>query len=114
MDNFYLIATGISILSFLFYGASCLIATRMVQEFERYGLSRFRILTGCLQIAGALGLLAGFFLPYVTVLASLGLALLMLMGLIVRIRIKDPVIQTLPALFYCLLNIFIFCQSLNS
>ena len=32
----------------------------MIAEFERYGLPRSRVLTAVLQIAGSVGLLAGF------------------------------------------------------
>ena len=38
----YHLANGISIALFLYYGVACLLANGMVEEFERYGLSRFR------------------------------------------------------------------------
>ena len=69
-------------------------------EFARYGLPRHRHLVGLLEILGAGGLLAGQRLPWLGQLAAAGLALLMVLGVGVRIRIKDSLLQTLPALAY--------------
>lgn len=85
----------------------------MIQEFSRYGLAKMRLLTGVLQVFGALGLIAGFYVPFLTLLASLGLGILMFMGVIVRLRIRDSLLQTSPALFFCMLNFFIFWHSLE-
>jgi len=46
-------------------------------------------------------------------LASLGLSLLMLCGLIVRIRVNDGLLVSLPALFFLLLNLYILAESLG-
>lgn len=56
MGAAYHLANVISIGLFLFYGVLCLFADGMVDEFERYGLSRFRRLTGALEVLGATGL----------------------------------------------------------
>jgi len=76
----------------------------MRKEFARYGLAHYRRLTGWLQLAGAAGLLGGLFLPFLGFAAALGLSLQMLAGVGVRIRIRDTILQTLPAAFYCVLN----------
>ena len=44
-----------SSVSFLFYGLSCLFTRYMRQEFERFGLVKFRLLTGVLEVAAAFG-----------------------------------------------------------
>ena len=75
----------------------------MRREFRRYGLARFRSLTGGLQLAGGLGLLLGFWSDLIGFSASLGLAVLMLMGFAVRRKIGDSWLQTVPAITYCLL-----------
>ena len=80
----------------------------MVLEFERYGLSKFRVLNGYLQILGALALLAGFFFLPFALAGSLGLSILMTMGLIVRIRLRDGFLKLFPAFFYMVLNMAIF------
>jgi hypothetical protein len=101
------VARAVSILAFLLYGITCVASSHMVAEFERYGLARMRVLTGSLEIAGALGLLAGYFVPWMTVLAAGGLTLLMLLGIVTRIRIRDPLVAMLPAGFFLALNLFV-------
>lgn len=102
------ILIAFSAISFLFFGYACLTAPFMVTEFERYGLSRYRILNGYLQLAGGVALLAGFFFKPLALAGSAGLAILMFLGLLVRIKIKDSVLQSAPAFIYMLLNILIF------
>ncbi|MBC7466962.1 MAG: DoxX family protein [Bdellovibrio sp.] len=101
-------------IAFFFYGSSCLSSKRMINEFERYGLAKYRTITGVLQILGSVGLMAGFFNPWFTLVASLGLMLQMFLGIIVRIRIKDSLLQASPALFFCVLDFFIFWQTLHT
>ena len=79
----------------------------MQQEYVRYGVPQLRPLVGCLQIAGALGLLAGLALPLVGQFAAAGLTLLMFFGVRLRIRIKDSFVQMLPAIFYFALNAYL-------
>jgi hypothetical protein len=43
----------LSACAFLFYGAACLFSAKLVAEFERYRLARWRVLVGSLEIAGA-------------------------------------------------------------
>jgi hypothetical protein len=95
-----------SALAFLGYGLSCLFTSHMEQEFKRYGLSKFRRLTGALEVAGGAGLLVGFVMsiPTLTLFAALGLSLLMAMGLIVRLRLRDTLLQCLPALILLVVN----------
>lgn len=100
-------------LSFLGYGISCLASSHMVREFERYGLSRFRRLTGILQFAGGLGLLAGFQFPLLGAFAAGGLALQMLLGFGVRLKIRDPFLRCLPAFLYFALNAYLLAQFLS-
>lgn len=101
------VANVLSIGLFLAYGLLCLFADGMVDEFERYGLARFRKLTGAVEVLGAVGLAVGYVYPVLTVWSAVGLAVLMMLGLAVRIRVRDPVTQMLPAAFLLLLNGFI-------
>lgn len=96
--------SALSAVSFLWYAVDCLITVRMKLEFERYGLGRYRILTGILQICGAVGLGIGYAVPLFGVLAAVGLAIQMILALGVRIKIKDGFLSSLPAVFYLLLN----------
>lgn len=84
--------------SFIAYGLLCLLTDHMVEEFTRYGLLRFRRLTGVLELLGGLGCLLGYFYYRpVFIFANMGLGVLMILGVVVRARIKDPWHQILPA-----------------
>jgi len=79
----------------------------MVNEFVRYGIPQFRKLTGWLQLLGSLGIIIGFWIDYLQIFSTIGLSLMMLLGVTVRIKIKDNLTKILPALFYFLLNAFL-------
>ena len=99
--------------SFMFYGFACLFSQHMIEEFRRYGVPQFRRLIGLLEVAGASGLLLGYLIPVVQVLAAGGLALLMLCGCILRIKIRDSAIQILPAFIFLVLNLFVLFKLTN-
>lgn len=84
----------------------------MVQEFKRYQLERFRILTGYLEVLGGLGTLIGFQYKPLFIFSTAGLGILMLMGLIVRIRLNDKTIQMLPAFILMCANFFLLVTSI--
>ena len=74
----------------------------MKTEFSRYRLNRFRIMTGALQIFASIGLLVGLEHQWLGFLAATGLSIQMAFALGVRLRIRDSLIQCLPAAFYLL------------
>lgn len=98
----------VSSISFLFYGISYFISPHMKNEFERFKLEKLALLVIILEIVAALGLLIGLWYEPILLLSSGGLALLMLLGLIVRIKLKDSLWISLPAFFYMGLNFYIF------
>ena len=71
-----------------------------------------RVIVVC-QFLGATGLLLGFVYNPLWSASSLGLALLMLCGLVVRMRSKDSLWVSLPALLYMVLNAYIFFCSIG-
>jgi hypothetical protein len=85
----------------------------MKSEFIRFGLGRLGMLIAVLEIIGAIGLLVGLWIHSVLLISSGGLAVLMFMGVIVRLKIKDSLWLSLPALFFMVLNSYIFIASLN-
>ena len=102
MFNFFCLLTAIA---FLIYGLFCIFSGHMIVEFERYRLARFRMLTGYLQILGAIGLLVGFLIsPVAGLVAALGLSVQMLLGLGVRLLIRDTLLQCLPSFGFMLIN----------
>ena len=66
-----------------------------------------------LQFLGAAGLLVGLKINIILIISSLGLAILILLGLAVRIKLKDSLWISLPALFDMSLNAYIFFQAIN-
>ncbi len=91
------ILTVVSAVLFLGYGSLVLFSGGMRAEFQRFGLARFRRATGALEVLGGLGLRVGLAVPQVLVAAAGGLALLMLLGVAVRIRVRDPLVEIVPA-----------------
>ena len=103
----------ISSLSFLIYGISWFTSPQMKSEFKRFGLEKFGLLTAVLEIGGALGLLAGLYINSILLISSGGLALLMFFGVLARLRVKDSLWVSLPALLYMVLNSYIFSVSIS-
>ena len=85
----------------------------MKQEFKRFDLEKLGLLIIVLQFTGAIGLLAGLYFKPLLLTASFGLALLMFLGVLVRIRLRDALWVCLPAVFYMLLNAYIFYATLQ-
>ena len=83
----------------------------MKTEFERYGLLRFRKLVGYLQLLGGFGLLLGLMFQPILIISSGGLALLMLLGFGVRLKMKDGFLLSLPSLIFMALNLYICIES---
>ena len=111
--SFHTIAILGSSLAFLTYGGLCLSSLSMQSEFKRFGLERLRTLTGLLEVLGGVGLLVGLKWPLALSVSSGGLALLMMAGLAVRIRIGDGVLVSLPAAALMILNVYILLESLR-
>jgi len=98
---------------FAAYGCDAIFSNRMVDEFDRYGLSKFRVLVGVLQVFGAAGEAIGIFFNPLLVVSSACLSLLMLLGVTTRIRINDPLLLVLPAFVLMILNAAICAASLH-
>ena len=99
--------------SFLFYGISYFISKKMKSEFKRFGLEKFGIITAILEIMGGVGLVIGLKFNSILVISSGGLGLLMFLGILVRIKVKDSILITIPALFYMLLNLYILYKNIS-
>jgi hypothetical protein len=69
-------------------------------------------LVGILELLGGVGCIIGVFNNKILLIASFGLSILMIMGVVVRIKINDTFYQTVPAIFFFLLNGFIFIHIL--
>jgi hypothetical protein len=83
----------------------------MKGEFQRFKLEKFGLIVIVFQFLGATGLLVGLRFNPILILSSFGLALLMFLGVIVRVRLKDDLWVSTPALFYMILNAVIFIEA---
>ncbi len=106
--------TLVLIISFLVYGTRCLFTEAMILEFHRWGVSGLRHITGILEVLGAVGLVLGQWLPWVGLMSASGLSILMTCGLVVRLRIRDGFLQTLPAVIYLLVSLIVTRQFANT
>lgn len=82
-------------------------------DFKRFELEQFGLLIILLELFGAVGLIVGLKYNPLLTISSLGLTMLMLCGLLFRIKYGDSVLVSLPALFYMLLNGYICYLSLR-
>ena len=99
-----LILTLCSAGAFFYYGYEALVADRVRQEFERYGVPQYRVLVGSLQVMGALGALVGLVNDTIGALATGGPRLMMLLGVAVRPRTPDAPRGMAQAALFAALN----------
>lgn len=105
MNLTFTVLTVLSSILFLWYGLTTLFSGGMIDDFSRFGLSQYRRMTGGFEVLGALGLLGGLIAPSLIVVSAAGLSLMMLLGVVTRVRVRDPWVQTLPAMVLMLLNL---------
>lgn len=108
------ISRVLSIVAFLWYGIQLMAFGAMEEDFQRYGLSSYRKTVGTLEVAGALGLIAGYFAAPIGTFAAAGLSIVMCAGLLVRLQFNDPWSYSIPAFILMLMNIFIGYVSFSS
>ncbi|MGA7992491.1 MAG: DoxX family protein [Thermoanaerobaculia bacterium] len=74
-------------------------ARSMKEEFAVYGLPGWSMrVVGFLKISFAVVLLAGIWLPSLTKPAAIGTAFLMAGAVAMHVKVKDPMVRSLPAL----------------
>lgn len=103
----------LSSLSFFAYVLSYFVSPHMKNEFERFGVQKLGLLTIVLEFLGAAGLLVGLIYLPILLLSSFGLALLMLLAVLFRLKQKDSLWISLPALFFMGLNFYIFWMAVQ-
>ncbi len=104
----------ISGLSFLRYGFRILIRIGLKEEFTRYGMPRIRSFVGVMEILGGAAVLLGLAFAPLGAFGAGGLTLLMILGLIVRIRIRDAPRLMVPAACLAGLNAVLVVLFLRS
>ena len=113
MKIYHIILIIFLAISFLFYGYGCLFLDKMKLELVRFKLSdTHRKLTGVLQIIAGVALLLSFISPLVGIIATGGLTIQMFLGFMVRLKIKDSIILSLPSFVFMILNGYLFVHFL--
>ena len=83
-------------------------ARSMKEEFEVYGLPEwFMKLIGFLKLTFASFLIAGIFLPVLTIPAAIGMAVLMLGAIAMHVKVKDSLVKSFPAFVFLVLSLFL-------
>ena len=112
MMNLLNVLIFISSMSFLGYGIAYFTSPQMKNEFKRFGLEKIGTLTAILELLGAVGLLVGLKIQLILLISAGGLAMLMFLGVAVRVKVKDSLAISLPALSFVVLKICIFYISM--
>jgi hypothetical protein len=84
----------------------------MKSEFRRFGLDQFRVWVGILEILGGTGQLVGLWSLPIHFVSTGGLTLLMFLGVVVRLRLRDGFIQSMQAVVFFILNLYLFVNQL--
>lgn len=90
--------------AFAFYGYETLFAASPRGEYERYQLASMRVFVGRAQLLGAAGVIVGLAVAPVGLAAALGLSTMMVLGLTVRLRLRDAPRLMIPAATLALIN----------
>ncbi|EFM08810.1 DoxX family protein [Paenibacillus curdlanolyticus YK9] len=91
--------------SMAFFGGSKIAgAKHQVDLFEEIKLPQwFRIVTGYVQIAGAVGLVIGYWYPEVAAWTGVMIGIMMLLACLSHFRVKHPIGKTFPAILNLLI-----------
>ncbi len=85
-------------------------ASDMKQEFISYGLpASFVWVVGFLKVSFATMLLVGIFpiMIYLVFPAACGMGFLMLGAIAMHLKVKDPIVKSLPATIFLVLSLFV-------
>ncbi|MFG6116063.1 DoxX family protein [Halobacillus sp. MO56] len=88
-----------------------------VELFESIELPQwFRFVTGLVQLAGAAGLLIGYWYPEVAALAGIWIGITMFLACLSHFRVKHPVGNAIPALVITLIAaslVFVYAYGMS-
>ncbi|MGO4547708.1 DoxX family protein [Paenibacillus sp. 2TAB23] len=86
--------------SMAFFGGSKLAgAKHQIELFDSIKLPQwFRVVTGCFQIVGCIGLIIGYWYPAVAAWTGIGIGIMMLLACLSHFRVKHSIGKVIPAL----------------
>lgn len=84
----------------------------IIEEFASYGLPAwFSYLVGALKISSAILLIAGIWVPQLVLPVSSLVSSLMVGAILMHLKIRDPLIKSLPALLMLILGLSIILMT---
>ena len=84
----------------------------IIEEFATYGLPAwFSYLVGALKISSAILLIAGIWVPQLVLPVSSLVSSLMVGAILMHLKIRDPLIKSLPALLMLILGLSIILMT---
>ena len=101
-----------SAFSFVFYSINSLCSQRLIKEFQRWGYAKYRLLIAFFQFIAGIGLVVGIFFSSLISIVSFLLFVMMVVAIYVKIKVNDSYVDIFPAIFYALLNLIIFYNSI--
>lgn len=102
-------------LGFLVFGASKLGSKQMIDEFKRYGLPQWlRIVTGLLEIGGAVLIISGIWNDMLAAIAGILLVIIMAGAIVTHLRIKDPASKTGMPIILIALSLIVLIMNWNA
>ena len=114
--NTTVVLTVLLAIAFGAIGSAKLLAVpsmRARAEHVGLGIDAYRAI-GALEVAGAVGLVAGFSLPLLRALAALGLLLLLVGAVVAHLRVKDGLKEMAPALVLGTLSAILLTLSFHA
>lgn len=83
-------------------------AKTLIKEFGVYNLSTtFCYFVGFLKVGLSILLLASIYIDSLTLIGSLGLAVLLLGSIVMHIKVKDELLKSFPALLFLVISLVI-------
>tara|TARA_S200000501_G_scaffold148023_1_gene139667 strand:+ start:139 stop:471 length:333 start_codon:yes stop_codon:yes gene_type:complete len=110
MDINYIIIIFTAV-SFIVYGINSFISKKMISEFKRWGLEKYRKSIGICQFTCGIGILLGLKFKLILILSLLILIVMMLVAVLVRIKIRDNISEIIPAIAYLVLGVLLLYYS---
>jgi len=106
---FSMILQGLLVLYYTFSGVAKIVGAKYwVDIFKQIQIPQwFRVVTGFVQLIGAILLFIGYFIGGAVAWAGILLGVTMIMACLSHIRVKDSFGKTAPALMFVVLNIIL-------
>ncbi|WP_438350573.1 DoxX family protein [Paenibacillus sp. FA6] len=110
MDIVTFILQGLLALIFLMAAFGKITGSKMhVDGFNHWGLPQwFRVVTGLVELIGAVALIIGYWDPSWTAAGALLLGVTSIGGILTHVRVKDSLKQTFPIILFGVLSFVVF------